>query len=216
MPVPTMQMAVSTSRQKPHSSNNRTNWGVLRDRIAVWRGCGCESFCRRIRLTAQEIRSFMLQNLHILTPGLLGRFAAILSLAVFLLGKTVHLHQECGPDCGADCRTDAICCSCHCEQHHSKSDSEDTSAREDGSTREPDSDPLLPSHDCRQCVVCCLLAQVPDCVEFVTFEASAVLCHLETRVSECTSKQSAQCSCSRGPPAVAAAVPHDANGFVWV
>lgn len=77
---------------------------------------------------------------------------ALTAVLVLLVGKSVHLGQECGDDCCSpvvQAAPESLGCSC-C--HHSHSAAEDESDRESQK-----------GHDEHQCPVCSVLSHVTEC-----------------------------------------------------
>lgn len=127
---------------------------------------------------------------------MLGRLMAVLSLAVVLFGKPVHLHQECGC-CPVEMRErltadeaslTSTACPFGCPHHATPV-----------SDTERESQPR-PCHDGQHCTVCQQLAQAPDLVAIVAVPIAVdVIVPLdEVRPSLCAAFL--QHEQSRGPP----------------
>lgn len=123
-----------------------------------------------------------------------GRVLAILSLTVLFVGKTVHLHQECGC-CTEQCDVSAnkpqpVRCPFGCEHHqHAEGESSDSSE---------------PKHDEHHCPICSLLAQPPESISLPEIkESPGLTAQTILLLSDRRVERELRVASSRGPPDVA-------------
>lgn len=117
-----------------------------------------------------------------------GGWLALTAVFVLLVGKSVHLGQECGDNCcvidveAAAKSPDCSCC------HHSSDASEDESGGEQ-------------NHDQHQCPVCSVLSHVTQCPLIVGLPSEFQLVTLIDDHVVCVATAGPQASpLPRGPP----------------
>lgn len=115
---------------------------------------------------------------------------ALTAVLVLLVGKSVHLGQECGDSCcsiDVEAASESLECSC-C--HHSHDASEDESGEEPGE-----------NHDQHQCPVCSVLSHVTQCPLIVGLPSESQLVTLiDDHVISVATAGPQSSPLPRGPP----------------